>query len=66
MTRLKDVRVESGMTQKELAERSDISIRIVQSYEQGQRDINRAQALTVHKLARAMDHISEDILELPE
>lgn len=53
-------------TQKLLAERSGVSIRMIQHYEQGVKDINKAQAITLYKLAQTLDCTIEDILELSE
>ena len=38
-----------------LAEKSGVNVRIIQSYEQGVRDINKAQFSTVAKLAQALE-----------
>lgn len=52
------------LTQKKLAERSGVNLRIIQYYEQGYRDINKAEAMTVYKLAQALGCNVKDILEL--
>lgn len=59
---LKQQRIISGMTQLQLAEKSGISIRVIQNYESNHRDINKAQALIVWKLAKALDCEVGDIL----
>ena len=64
MSRLKDMRETRSMTQKELAERSKVSIRMIQHYEQGQKDINQAAAITVAKLAIALDCNVLEILNI--
>ena len=51
-------------TRKELSEISGISIRTIEQYEQGLKDINNAKASTVLSLARALLVDVEDILEL--
>ena len=38
-----------------LAERSGVNVRIIQSYEQGLRDIGKAQFATVARLAEALE-----------
>ena len=43
-SRLQQMRKERGLTQRELAERSGASLRMVQLYEQRQQDIRRAEA----------------------
>lgn len=62
--KMKDKREMKNMTQKELAEKSEIDIRLIQSYEQGRRDINKASAISVWKLAKALECSVEEILEL--
>ena len=64
MSKLKDVRTSQGLTQKEVSESSGVNLRILQYYEQGANDINKAQALTVYKIAQALECRVEDILEL--
>jgi len=54
-SRLKFWRKEKGLTQAELAERSGVNIRLIQHYEQGVKDINKAQVVTVLNLAEALD-----------
>lgn len=51
-------------TQKRLSELSGVNIRMIQYYEQGVKDINKAQAITVYKLASALDCRIEDILNI--
>ena len=50
-------------TQKKLAEESGVNVRMIQHYEQGVKDLNRAQAITVYRLAQALDCKVEDLLE---
>lgn len=66
MTNLKQIRKASGLSQGQLAEESGINVRMIQHYEQGSKDINKASAITVHKLAKALDATVEDLLELEE
>ena len=54
-SRLKYNREDKKMTQKELADRSGVSMRLIQAYEQGYKDINKAQVVTVLNLAEALD-----------
>ena len=42
------------ISQSDLAERAGVSIRTLQDYEQGNRDINKAQVSTVVRLADAL------------
>ena len=66
MTKLKEIRKEQLMTQKELAEHSGVSLRMIQYYEQGRSDICKAEAQTVYQLAKALECRMEDLLELDE
>lgn len=63
MSRLKVIRKEKGMTQAQLAELAGVSLRMVQYYEQGYKDINKAEARTVCKLSLALGCDMEDLLE---
>ena len=54
-SRLKYMREEKGMTQSSLAEKSGVSMRIIQAYEQGYKDINKAQVVKVLQLAEALE-----------
>lgn len=62
--KLKTVRKKKGLSQIQLSENSGVSIRMIQHYEQGFRDINKAQASTIYKLARALGCSMEDIIEI--
>ena len=66
LTNLQRIRKERGLTQKELANKSGINIRMVQHYEQGIKDINKASAITVYNLAKALMVEMATILELQE
>lgn len=63
ITRLKMYRERLGMSQGELAGASDTSVRMIQNYEQRQKDLGHAQADTVKRLARALNCSMEDLLE---
>ena len=62
VNRLKVQRKLSGLTQKELADRSGVSIRMIRAYEQGQQPIAKAEAGTVFGLARALGCDAEALL----
>ena len=51
---LKTIRKQSHLTQKELAELSGVTLRMIQAYEQGDQDIMKAEARTVFALARVL------------
>ena len=54
-SRLKYWREERGLTQSSLAEKSGVSLRLIQAYEQGYKDINKAQVVTALQLAEALE-----------
>lgn len=55
-------RNEIGISQAELASRSGVNVRVIQSYEQRLRDISKAQLTIVSNLAHALDCSVEDLL----
>ena len=59
---LKSMREEKGLSQSQLAKLSGVSLRNIQAYEQGTRDINEAQCIKVVQLAEALDCDIYDIL----
>ena len=62
-TRLAVLRKERGMTQRNLAQAADVSLRMVQLYEQRQNDLSKAAASVVLRLAHAIGCQVEDLLE---
>ncbi len=66
MSNLKRIRESKELSQAKLAEASGVNLRLLQYYEQGYKDINKAQAITVYKLAQALESPIEDLLELTE
>lgn len=63
---LKERRQRAGLSQSQLAERSGIGIRMIQHYEQGVKDLNKAAAVTVYHLAQALDCAVEDLIDVNE
>ena len=59
---LKYTREAAGMSQAELAKASGVNRRMIQHYEQGFKDINKASVITVLKLAEALDTDVYDII----
>ena len=59
---LKTMREFADMTQAELAEKSGVSLRLIQAYEQGYKDINKAQVVTVLCLSEALECDVYDII----
>ena len=62
MTLLKAVREAKRMSQKQLADVSGVSYRMIQHYEQGTKDIKGAAVVTVIKLADALGVTVKDII----
>lgn len=63
MTNLKRIREARGLSQSKLAEASGVNVRMIQHYEQGSKDINAAAAITVYRLAQALECTVEFLLE---
>ena len=62
-TKLQILRKNIDMTQKELADASGVSLRSIQMYEQRNKDINSAHAISLYKLAKTIGCKMEDLLE---
>lgn len=65
VSKLKLVRIQKGMKQAELAERSGVPLKCIGNYEQLRRDINRARVDIVYRLALALGCQIEELLEKP-
>ena len=55
MSRLKDIRDEIGLTRLKLSELSGVSLRMIEKYENGEKDLLRASFETVYRLASSLD-----------
>ena len=64
MSNLKDIRERANLSQAKLAEISGSNVRMIQYYEQGVKDINKAQGITLYKIAQALNCKMEDLLEI--
>ena len=62
-TRLKRIRSAYGCSQSRLSEMSGVGLRSIQMYEQRRKNINKAEAESVLRLARALGCEIEDIME---
>lgn len=62
-TRLKVHRMNNRLSQSELAAESGVALRQIQLFEQKQRDINNAAAITLLRLSKALHCRMEDLLE---
>ena len=63
LTNLKRIRTAAGITQEKLATESGVHLRSIQMYEQRNKDINNAQAISLVKIARVLGCDVEDLLE---
>ncbi len=62
-TNLKLLRQKAGLSQRELADLSDIPVRTIQQYEQRQKNINKAQAEYLVILSKVLYCNVEDLME---
>lgn len=62
-TKLQTVRKAIGLSQKVLSEKSGVTLRMIQQYEQRAKDINKATASNLFALARVLGCKTEDLLE---
>lgn len=68
--KLRACRKKTGLSQSQLAEKAGISVRVYQNYEQGVRDIEKAQLSVLLKICIALDckmsdiFMNEEIVEL--
>ena len=65
LTNLKRIRTAAGMTQEKLATESGVHLRSIQMYEQRNKDINNAKAISLVRMARVFGCDVEDLLESP-
>lgn len=64
MNKLKKIRVQQGLSQSLLSKKANLSLRSLQAYEQDDRDLNKAQAETVYKLAKALNCKMEELIDI--
>lgn len=62
-TKLQIVRRAIGLSQKELSEKSGVTLRMIQQYEHRAKDINKTVASNLFALAQALGCEVEDLLE---
>lgn len=65
-SRLRLIRERVGLSQSQLAKISGVSVRMIQKYEQADRDISKASGETLYRLALALDVTPADLVALPE
>lgn len=54
-TKLKILRINAGLSQRQLADKSGVSVRLIQLYEQRANDINKGQFETIFSLSKALN-----------
>ena len=62
-TNLKRYRSAYGCSQSELAKRSGVTLRSIQMYEQRNKDINKASALSLYRISKVLGCSIENLLE---
>lgn len=62
-SKLRELRLQNGYSQYQLAHISGVSFRMIQQYEEGHRDINGAKSITVWRLAKSLNCTMEDLVE---
>lgn len=66
MNKLAEKRKEQNLTQDQLAEKAQVSVRSIRAYEQGSKEVNNAKAVTVYRLAKALECEVDELLELED
>ena len=61
---LKEYRAKAGLSQSQLGESSGVNVRMIQYYEQGVKDINKASGETLYKLSQALGCKMEDLMDI--
>ena len=63
---LKEMRTKRGLSQAQLADKSGVSVYMIQQYEQGFRNINGVKVTTAIKLADALECSVKDLINRGE
>ncbi|MGN0464885.1 MAG: helix-turn-helix transcriptional regulator [Lachnospiraceae bacterium] len=66
MSKLKSKRIESKLSQSQLAEKANINVRTLQHYEQGSKSFDNARIDTILRVCLALDCKIEDVVENEE
>lgn len=61
--KLRDYREKAGLSRSQLAEKAGVSVRLLERYEQGARDFNKAQVGVVLALSKALGVAVEDLID---
>ena len=62
MSQLARLRAYAGMTQKVLADRSGVSVRMIEQYEQNRKKLDHASCSTVYSLSKVLGCSMEDLM----
>lgn len=63
LSKLQRIRKKRGLTQKQLAEQCNISVKSIQAYEQGVRKLEKANKNTILKICEVLNCKISDIIE---
>lgn len=62
MISLKEARENANLSQSQLSELTGVNLHMIQYYEQGRKDLNRAEGYTLYLLAKALGVAIEDLI----
>lgn len=63
---LQNIRKAAHISQSQLADKSGVNVRMIQKYEIGERNINRAEGMTLYRMASALNVQMEQLLQLDD
>lgn len=63
MSKLKTKRMETGLSQSQLAERANMNVRTLQHYEQGSKIFDNARIDTILRVCLALNCKIEDVID---
>lgn len=63
MSKLQEQRAAAGLTRQKLSEKSGVNVRLIERYEQGERDINGAKLKTLLRLCASLGCELKDIVD---
>lgn len=64
--KLKEKRIEAGLSQSQLAEKTGLNVRTIQHYEQGSKIFDHARIDTILKICVALNCKLEDVIDNSE
>lgn len=63
MVKLKEMRQAKGLSQSQLAEKTELNVRTIQHYEQGSKNFDHARIDTILKICLALNCKLADVIE---